>query len=354
MATYPRLRIDLAKIKHNTQVISKLASKHQIGIVGVTKCCCGNTKIAEAMLAGGAIALADSRVENLRKLAESEIKTQLHLLRPPMPSELEEVVEYANLSINTELSTIETLSREAGKVGKVHEILLMVELGDIREGINEKELEPFIKKVLSLENIVLKDLAINLACFGGVVPNQQKLDEFQSIIFRLEKVFSCKFSILSGGNSANIPGLLTELNYSRINQLRIGEGILLGVETVCRTPIPGTHQDIFVLEAQVIEARDKPSVPNGNVSQNAFGEIPVFEDNGVIRRLILALGRQDIKVDGLTLIDKELRLLGSSSDHILLHDVQSQYSIGDIIHFKLDYGALLQAFTSPFVEKTYD
>ena len=137
----------------------------------------------------------------------------------------------------------------------------------------------------------------------------------------------------------------------RINQLRIGEGILLGRETLHRSALPGTFQDAFVLEDELIEVKTKPSVPDGEIAQNVCGETPIFEDRGLIRRGILALGAQDVAFNGLTPEDPDVQILGGSSDHTIVALPESGYRAGDILRFAIDYSALVRLFTSDYVQK---
>jgi len=353
MGMFPRLMIDLHKIKHNTRIISNLASKQNIQITGVTKCCCGDIDVARAMLSGGAVSIADSRIENLRLLRESGINTDLMLLRTPMLSEASEGVKYSDISLNSELVVLSLLSEEALKLSKKHRVILMVEMGDLREGIPQQHLENIIERAIKFKGIELYGLGMNLACYGGVVPTAKKLEEFSAIVTEMENEFNIKFEMVSGGNSANIPLLMDNGKAARINNLRIGEGILLGLETVNRTPIQGTYQDAFILEAEIIELNEKSSIPQGEISQNAFGETPVFEDKGIIKRGILAVGRQDVIIEGLKPLDDKISILGSSSDHIIFQTKSDGYKVGDIIKFQMDYGGLLHLWTSGYVKKEY-
>jgi predicted amino acid racemase len=231
----------------------------------------------------------------------------------------------------------------------------MVEMGDLREGINREELEVVVEEVLSMEGVVLRGLGMNLACYAGVVPTREKVEEFDALIQRMKDRFGVRFQIVSGGNSGNIPLLMEDkgsMKDSSINNLRIGEGILLGLETVHRGPIPGTHQDPFIIEAEVIEMGEKPSVPDGVISQNAYGEIPEFEDMGRIRRGIVSIGRQDVLVEDLVPID-DVEIMGSSSDHVVVRSGAQGLRVGSILKFRPKYGALVQVFTSPYVAKEY-
>ena len=228
----------------------------------------------------------------------------------------------------------------------------MVEMGELREGLNVDELEPAAREAMSLEGISLLGVGMNLACLSGVVPTREKMHEFESLVTQLEDRLGTRFAIVGGGNTANLT-LMNEPMKGRTNNLRVGEGILLGVETVHRTSIEGMYQDAFLLEAELIEVKEKPSKPDGELSQNAFGEELRFEDRGIITRGIVAVGRQDVIVEGLKPLDEDVSVLNSSSDHIVVELDGNRYSVGDCIEFTLNYGALVHLSTSPYVKKIH-
>ncbi len=354
ISTYPRILIDLDKITHNTKTVVHLAKTVGATVTGVTKATCGDPHVAQAMLDGGATSIADSRITNIKKMKEAGIDAEFMLLRTPMISELEAVIEYADISLQSERTVVQQLSAIAKDKGTIHKIILMIEMGDLREGATREELDTLLTKTMQYEGIQLHGLGMNLACFGGVVPTKEKIEEFERLVDRLCQKHGLSPPIISGGNSANIPSLLDGVPYHIINHLRIGEGILLGLETVNRTPIPHTFQDAFVLESEIIELKEKPSVPEGVVSQNAFGKTPRFKDLGRIVRGIVAVGNQDVIVEDLTPKDGSVNILGSSSDHIILHlKESSKYKVGDVVQFTMNYGALVHLFTSGYVKKIY-
>ena len=354
MNDFPKLHINLEKIRRNTKRIVDIAKQSGIELVGVTKASCGDPIVGKAMLDGGALGLADSRISNIKRLKERLPEVSCMLLRSPMISEIPQVIKYADSSINTELTVIEALSKEAEKQGKIHKILLMAELGELREGIVSNEFNDILSYVQSTDSLHLLGIGMNLTCFSGVIPTEQKIDEFLHLIKSIEQDFGIKFKVISGGNTANIPRLAKKPYPSRINQLRVGEGILLGRETIHRTAIDQTFQDAFVLEAELIEVKKKPSVPDGELTENAFGEKPVFEDQGEIIRGIAAIGMQDTILDDLIPCDNTISVLGGSSDHLLLKIPNQQYSVGDTVFFIPKYGALVHLFTSDYVHKAYD
>jgi ornithine racemase len=354
MNEFPKLHINLEKIEKNTKTIVNIAKRSKIEIVGVTKASCGDPNVGNAMLDGGATGLADSRISNIKRLKEKLDSVSCMLLRSPMLSEIPEVVEYADSSINTELIVLKALAKESRNQEKTHNVLLMAELGELREGILSEEFSDLISFVNSTDSLHLLGIGMNLTCFSGVIPSEQKIKEFLQLIDGIEQEQGIKFTLISGGNTANIPRLAQKPFHSRINQLRVGEGILLGRETIHRTSIDQTFQDAFVLESELIEVKKKLSVPDGEITENAFGEKPVFEDHGEIIRGIAAVGMQDTILDDLIPCDEHISILGGSSDHLILRLPEKKYNVGDTVLFIPKYGALVHLFTSNYVQKTYD
>lgn len=350
--TAPRIEIDLEKISHNATRLRELYASRGIGIVGVTKVVCGDPVIADVLVKTGIDTLADSRLINIIRMREAGIQAQFVLLRTPALSQTESTVKHADISMNTELSVIERLSESAVETGVTHKIILMVELGDLREGILPAALDETIEQVLGQRGIVLAGIGTNLACFGGIKPNDEKLDRLSLIASEIEEQFGIVLQVVSGGNSANYDWFMSTDNISRVNNLRLGESIFLGRETLHRKPIPGLFTDAFRLVTEVIESKMKQSKPTGEVCQDAFGNVPEFPDRGQMRRVILGIGLQDVLVSGLTPC-LDIDILGASSDHILIDAKDSALKVGDEVEFNLNYGALLSSMTSPYVARSY-
>lgn len=347
----PRIEIDLGKIAHNAKILKELYGSKGIDVVGVTKVVCGAPAVAKVLVKSGINILADSRIENIIKMHDADIHAQFLLLRTPL-SQSESVVKYAGISLNSELSVIKELSKYAVKQGITHKIILMLELGDLREGIMPSDLENIVNEVIGLKGIELAGIGTNLACFGGIKPNDEKMEYLSSIAKGIEDKFKLKLEFVSGGNSANYDWFMSTKDVGRINNLRLGESIFLGCETLERKLITGLFTDAFTLIAEVIESKRKPSLPYGDVCQDAFGNIPKFPDLGLMKRAILGVGLQDVLVSGLTpLLD--IDILGASSDHIIIDAKQLEIKVGDTVEFNLNYGALLSSMTSPYIIKIY-
>ncbi len=344
----PRLEVDLEVIEANTRSLVDRLARTGIRVTGVTKAALGSPGIAAAMLRGGASGLGDSRVENLARLEVSGVVAPRTLIRSPMTSQADAVVRHATTSLNTEKSVLEALSRAAVRRGTTHAVVLMVELGDLREGVLPADLVPLALDVGSLAGLQLTGIGTNLGCQCGVVPNEATMRALSELAGDVEEAVGFGLSVVSGGNSANLGWALSATDTGRIDDLRLGEAILLGVDPLTRRSVPGLRGDAMALVAELIEVRTKPAVPWGELAQSAFGTSALRRAGGVVRQGILAIGRQDVDLDDLDPPDG-VTVLGMSSDHLVVDLGDHGAVVGDELTFGVGYGGLLRAMTSPFV-----
>ena len=350
--TTPRLEIDLAKIGHNVREVLRLYGPKGVGIIGVTKGVCGEPAIARTYLRNGVKVLGDSRLPNIARLRAAGITAPVVLLRLPGLEDAEEVVALADLSLNSEPAVIRRLAAAAARSGRVHGVILMVELGDLREGIMPGDLEDVAGEVLSLEGLRLAGIGANLACFGGVKPDARNMAELSALAELLERRFGIALDYVSCGCSTVYSWLKDVPRAGKVNNVRLGDSFLLGGRDLEEKGIPGLAYDAFTLVAGVIESKVKPSVPYGEIGLDAFGSIPHFDDRGDIRRLILDIGRQDVLFTQL-FPRADIEVLGASSDHLICDARGTGLVVGDEVAFDMDYGAMLAAMTSPYVRKVF-
>ncbi len=349
----PCLTMDLAKIEHNARIITRLCARYGIAVTGVTKGTCGHPEVARAMLRGGVVAIGESRLENIHRLKSSGIETSYLLLRTPALSQLEDVVIAVDISLNSELAVIAGLAEAARRRDRLHKIIVMVDLGDLREGVWPDDLLAFVAAAVNLTGVRIVGLGVNLGCYGGVTPSVDNMRQLVEYACAIEQRFGLALKYLSGGSSSALLLMAAGKMPERINHLRIGEGILLGRETTCRMPWPDTFQDAFVLHAEIIELKHKPSLPVGVMGEDAFGAKPDFVDQGLMDRAILNIGREDVDVAGIKPVDPRFSIVGASSDHLIVDVTAAEGAlrVGDELTFALNYSALLAAMTSRYVEK---
>ncbi len=359
---YPRLVIDLKKLEDNLNAVGKITKEDGgCSLMIVTKGLCADLEMAKMVAANDYVDfVADSRVKNIASYADivRGAGKKTVLLRIPMHSEIAEVAKYVDLCFNSELSSIRLLNEEAAKLGKKQDILLMIDLGDLREGIffqNEDLIYEAVEEILAMENINLYGIGVNLTCYGAIIPKNDNLSQLVEIAGKLEEKYGIKLEMVSGGNSSSIYLVGKGELPAGINNLRLGESFLLGNDTAYETKLPGTVSDALTLQAEIIELKEKPSLPIGEVGVDAFGEKPYYEDRGIMKRAIIGIGKQDTDLGSMTPVDPQIEIMGGSSDHIILDvtHADTEYKVGDIVEFTLGYGGMLKTATSAYVERAY-
>jgi len=352
MSAQARVTTGLGKIAANTRDVVRALGG--IDVVAVTKCTCGSPEVGKAMLAGGAVALGESRHANAERHRAAGITAPIWLLLTPPPALAADTVRLFDLSLASELETCVALDAAAATQGLRHQVLVMVDLGDLREGILPGDLPAFADAVEALDHLELAGIGVNLTCYGAVMPDERNMSELVELA-RATETRVGRGLLVGGGNSGSIGMIASGRMPAGVTSLRVGETILHGVDTLTREPILGLHTDVFELAAPVVECKVKPSMPRGTIGQDAYGNKPSFTDRGDRRRAILALGRQDVMPEHLTPLDEGVEILGASSDHLIC-DVEAMAAPprpGDVLRFRPDYAATVQVFTSPYVHKVF-
>ncbi|MBT8169603.1 alanine/ornithine racemase family PLP-dependent enzyme [Phaeobacter gallaeciensis] len=345
----PRIEVHLNKIHHNAQTIVGRLKTRGISVTAVTKAVCGHPSIAQAMLDGGVIGLAEARLSNVRKLRKAGIKCSITLIRTPMLSQIDQVIQFCEASYNTEMPVIAALAAAATRKDTVHGIILMVEMGDLREGIMPEDLCAIAQQVVDLPGVALKGIGANYACLSGTAPNAAEMEALSDLANDTEAQCGTFFQTVSGGNSANLPWALDGHPICRINDLRLGEAILLGVDPVSGDQIDGTYTDAFTLVAEVIETGSKPFPLLNSICDPVFKRLHLVPKSGQSERMILAIGHQDTDVLGLSM-PPDNRLLGATSDHLVIGTRQLAQKVGSEMRFQMNYSALMNAMSAPDVK----
>ena len=346
---YPRVTIDLTKLAHNVRHMKELCGSYGIEILGITKVFAGDPRIAAVMVENGLTMLGDSRIDNIRKY--HFLDCEKWLIRMPAISHAADTVRYCDVSLNSELSVLQALNQAAMEQGRKHKVVLMVDLGDLREGcFDEADLAACADYARSAPGLILYGIGTNLTCFSFVQPETGKLAR----LAELGKKYGAD-TWVSGGNSATIQLMLQGGIPAGVNTLRLGESVLFGRERAGYTYLDGMYNDVFCAEAEVIECKRKPSMPIGTIGKNSYGERPTFIDRGIRTRAICAMGRQDVDQETMWPVDEGVEILGASSDHFIVDvtDAGREYHPGDVIRFRLGYFASMRVFTSEYVDKYF-
>jgi ornithine racemase len=344
------------KLAHNYNFLDKLFVSHGKDWGVVSKLLCGNKEFLRELLKLGVHEIHDSRISNLKAIKSLNADIQTVYIKPPAKRVIRSLVNYADVSFNTEFETIKLISEEAKKQDKVHKIIIMIEMGDLREGVMGDKLMDFYEKIFKLPNIEVIGLGTNLNCLSGVMPSHDKLIQLSLYNQLIEAKFHKKIKWVSGGSSVTIPLLMKKMVPVGNNHFRIGETLFLGNNLITGKPIKGMKQDVFKLFAQIIELHEKPMVPIGEMGTNVAGETVEIDEADLGKtsyRAILDIGLLDIDIKNITPVDKQIDFVGASSDMIVvdLGNNKKKYKMGDFISFKLNYMGALSIFNSNYIDK---
>lgn len=357
---YPALFHDRAKLVNNMKKLSSKCGEQGISIAGIIKATNGTVATCEDFVAGGAKLIGSSRLEQLERAKEGGITVPLLLIRVPMLSEISELVDTADISLNSELVVLEAINKIALEKGTTHKVILMADLGDLREGFFD--LDELIDAALKVENempgLVLAGIGTNLGCYGSVIPTEDKMIALAELAEKVEAKIGRELEYVSGGATTSLLGVYHGYMPAKINMLRLGAGPLIGpLEDVrlCYNLEAMDELDTpFVLKAEVIEIKMKASYPQGELGVDAAGKKREYVDRGMRKRALLAIGRADYgDIDDLVPDMKGTSVIGASGDHTIIdvEDVEGEVKIGDIMTFRLKYSALLNLAASENVKK---
>ncbi len=348
--------LNINKLKENYDYLDTLFKSNDIKWSVVSKVLCGNKLYLIELLKLGMQQVCDSRTSNLKTIKSINPNVETIYIKPPAKRSIATIIKYADISFNTEFETIKLLAEEAKKQGKTHKIIVMIELGELREGVLREEFIEFYSKIFELKNIKVVGIGTNLSCLYGVLPNHDKLIQLSLYEQLVEAKFNRQIPFVSGGSSVTIPLIFQNLLPKGINHFRIGETLFLGTDVYHNTTFQKMNNDVFALFAEIIELIEKPMVPMGEFGTNVEGETIVFDKDLIGEtsyRAILDLGLLDVEEEHLFPKDKSIEFAGASSDMIVidLGDNKKKYKVGDLIEFKMDYMGVLRILNSKYVEK---
>lgn len=350
------LTLNRQKLKTNYEYLSKLFADNGIEWSIVTKMLCGHEAYLQEVINLGIEEICDARISNLKKVKEMAPDVQTVYIKPPAKRAISDIVRYADASFNTEFDTIKLLSEEAGRQGKIHKVIIMIELGDLREGVMGDHLVDFYGSVFELPNIKVTGIGSNLNCLHGVMPSHDKFIQLSLYKQLIEAKFNRKIPWVTGGTSVVIPLIHMHQLPAGINHFRVGETLFFGTDLVNQNIFEGMEHDVLRLYTEIIEITEKPVVPIGSMEANPSGEVYEIneEDYGrTTHRAILDVGLLDISSDYLIPEDKNFEFVGASSDMLVvdLGDNEKNYKVGDLVAFDLKYMGALRLLNSSYIGK---
>jgi predicted amino acid racemase len=350
------VELDRNKLKHNYQYLKGLLGDHDIRLGVVSKVLCGNKDFLKELIAMGVDQVLDSRMYNLKAVKSIDENIETAYIRPPSKRSIKSVVKYADISFNTEYYTIQLLSEEARRQGKTHKVIIMIEMGDLREGVLGEEFMDFYGKIFKLPNIEVVGIGANLNCLNGVMPSHDKLIQLSLYEQLIEARFQRNIPYVSGGSSVTLELIYKNVLPEGISHFRIGETLFFGNNLFTGEDIEEMEQDIFKLNAEIIELTEKPVVPTGEIGENVAGEVKEFDEDNYGKtsyRAILDIGLLDIDPQNIVPLDEGVNITGASSDMIVvdLGTEKPNYKVGDLLPFRINYMGALTILSSQYIAK---
>ena len=358
--SFPALEVNLDAIRTNATVLCEICNKNGISVAGVIKFSDCDLQVAKTYSDGGCTQIAVSRAKHLKVLKEAYPNIETLLTRAPTRGDLENAARYADLTLVADMGILKALNDEAAKWNTCPGIILMLDVGDLREGVdNIPELVELATLCESLPHLNLRGIGTNHACLNGVLPSYENLSFLIEGAEAIENAIGRKLEIISGGSSINLIHLKDGINKmpARINHLRLGGSIAnpINIRLVRGVSFPGMREDSVRLTAEIVDIHKKASAPK-NSTKNWAGQTVVREDKGRRLRAILAVGSQDIG-DAMLLspLEPGVEIVGSSSDHTIVDvtDSEKDWKTGDTITFQVRYVNMLYAFTGDHVSIAY-
>lgn len=350
------ITLDGKKLRKNFQFLNELFQKKNIQWSVVSKVLSGNKTFLNELLKLDIKQICDSRISNLKTIKTINPEIETVYIKPPAKRAIPNIVRYADISMNTDITTIKLLSEEAQKQQKRHKVIIMIELGELREGVLRDDLMGFYKSVFELPNIEVVGIGSNLSCLYGVLPNQDKLIQLSLYEQLIEAKFNRHIPYVSGGSSVTIPLILQKVLPKGINHFRVGETLFLATDVYNGTLIKNMQNDVFKLYSEIIELIEKPVVPIGDFGTNVEGDSFKFDKTKLGQksyRAIIDLGLLDVEQKHIFPSDKNIEFVGASSDMIVidLKDNYKNYKIGDLLEFDLNYMGILRIINSKYIDK---
>ncbi|MFT6209835.1 MAG: putative amino acid racemase [Bacteroidia bacterium] len=344
------------KLKNNYQFLDGLFKEYGKEWAVVTKLVCGNEIYLKEIISLGTKEICDSRISNLKTVKKLDASIRTVYIKPPAKRSIKKIVRFADVSFNTEFATIKMLSDEAVNQKKTHRVIIMIELGDLREGIMGDHLMDFYDSIFKLPNIEISGIGTNLNCLNGVLPSQDKLIQLGLYEQLIEAKFNTKIPWVTGGTSVIIPMLFKHQVPESVNHFRVGETLFFGADLLSEGTIDGMQSDVLKLFTEIIEITEKPKVPIGILAENPSGEVFEVDENDFgenMHRAILDIGLLDVSADYLTPTDDKITVVGASSDMLVIDIGESDknYKVGDLVSFKLKYMGALALLNSDYIDK---
>lgn len=355
-----KLKIHPKRIIKNIEKMNSYISDQGKDWSLVTKVLNGHKHSLEKILTSevikGTHSIADSRISSLRTIKNIDNDIVTMYLKPPAKSMIKNVIRYADISLNTDFQTINLLNQEAKNQDVIHQIIIMIELGELREGVVRNRFLDFYEKVFNLSNIKVIGLGTNLGCMYGIEPTFDKLIQLCLYEQLIETRFNQNLELVSGGSSITLPLLKQKKVPEGVNHLRVGEAVFLGTSPLEQKKFMNLSTNAFEFVGNIVELQKKENQPDGIMGSGNVGHVETMDEEEILKeeyKALLDFGVIDVDSTNLTPKNRQAQFLGTTSDltvYSLGLDI-SKYQKEKLMHFKPNYMAVARLMNSKFIKK---
>jgi ornithine racemase len=345
--------IHIDKLRHNLSFIRGICRKAGLQPVWITKGCQAHPEILKLLAETPGEMIGDVSPANLAK-ARKLVTGKLMMVQLPDPDKAAAIGTGTDVWLVSDPAHARMIAAAARRQGSLPELVLMVDVGNRREGVMPDRAVNTAAAIQAVEGIALTGLGTSVGCYGGYRAGLADMRQLVTIAENVEAKLDCRFDILSAGSGTMLLELAVQGKLpERVNQLRIGAAAFVGEMPPTKTAIPGLYHDAFILQGEVLETSLKPSMPACATGVDAFGKQVVFKDRGPRRLCVLNFGLLEVDAYGLTPLDQGLCIVGATSNYTLCDATRcdSQPSIGDTLSFRMAYSSMARAMASDDVEK---
>ncbi len=360
------LVIHSERIKNNIKQLSSFFKENKIEWSLVTKVFSGDKAFLNHILTEDVIkniaSVGDSRLTSLKNLRAVNPNLKTIYIKPPAALYADEVVKYADVSLNSSLTTIKALNNAAKNQNKKHHIIIMVELGELREGVKRDNIINFYKEVFTLDYIEVIGIGSNLGCMYGVEPTYDKLIQLSLYRELINIKFDTELKYISGGSSITLPLIDLKETPKEINHCRIGETAFFGISPLNNKPFKNLYTNTFEFYANIIELEEKNNIPDGIINNANIGVTNSIADDSqkTSYKAILDFGMLDVDKKDISTSDSDINFVGVTSDMLVIDigtnktkDGNTKYKVGDKIKFTPNYMGVARLLNSKFIDKIY-
>lgn len=351
-----QLILNMDRLRHNIRFLSRYCREHHLGITGIIKDPCADQKMISQMLDLGFENIGISRVPHAPRAKPVFPRRPIYIALPSI-HELPAIVQCFGTSFNSELAVIQQLNQTAIAMNCPHSILLMVDTGDLREGVMPDQVLDTVRKIHQIKprGIKFAGIGTNLGCCAGTVPDEYNLGIMAHLADQIESKLDIKVNTVSVGGSVLLKWMEHKRLPDRINNIRLGESVFLGTIPTINQVHPNLDTRVVTFRSDILEIKEKRVTPPQLCGKDALGCQPRFPRRGLRKRAILNFGICDTYPSGLTPLIPGMEIVSVNSNYTLadITDCPHRLKVGDFVDFTMNYQAFLQSFISPFTRIRY-